>query len=79
MYREGLWIMGQYSGYATPRETNARIKSLLAQGQKDFSIALDLPTQNGLDSDDPLATGEVGKVGVPIDPLSGSTAGSSST
>jgi len=70
MYREGLWIMGQYSGYATPRETNARIKSLLAQGQKGFSIALDLPTQNGLDSDDPLATGEVGKVGVPIDSLS---------
>ena len=70
MYREGLWVMGQYSGYATPRETNARIKSLLAQGQKGFSFALDLPTQNGLDSDDPLATGEVGKVGVPIDSLS---------
>ncbi|MCY4620428.1 MAG: methylmalonyl-CoA mutase family protein [bacterium] len=69
MYREGLWVMGQYSGYATPRETNARIKSLLAQGQKGFSIALDLPTQNGLDSDDPLAMGEVGKVGVPIDSL----------
>ncbi len=69
MYRQGLWVMGQYSGYATPRETNARIKSLLAQGQKGFSIALDLPTQNGLDSDDPLAKGEVGKVGVPIDSL----------
>jgi methylmalonyl-CoA mutase N-terminal domain/subunit len=69
MYRESLWVMGQYSGYATPRETNARIKALLAQGQRGFSIALDLPTQNGLDSDDPLSAGEVGKVGVPIDSL----------
>lgn len=69
MYRERLWVMGQYSGYASPAETNARIKSLLAQGQRGFSIALDLPTQNGLDSDDPLAKGEVGKVGVPIDSL----------
>jgi methylmalonyl-CoA mutase N-terminal domain/subunit len=69
MYREHLWVMGQYSGQATPQETNRRIRSLLAQGQKGFSIALDLPTQNGLDSDHRLARGEVGRVGVPIDTL----------
>lgn len=68
-YRSGLWVMGQYSGLATPRETNARMRSLLASGQRGFSIALDLPTQNGLDADDPLAEGEVGKVGVPISSL----------
>jgi methylmalonyl-CoA mutase, N-terminal domain len=67
MYREGLWVMGQYSGYASPKATNKRIRSLLDQGQKGFSIALDLPTQIGLDSDDPRSRGEVGKVGVPID------------
>lgn len=66
MYREQLWVMGQYSGYGSPKATNQRIRNLLAQGQKGFSIALDLPTQIGLDSDDPLAVGEVGKVGVPI-------------
>jgi methylmalonyl-CoA mutase N-terminal domain/subunit len=69
MYREHLWVMGQYSGVATPHETNLRIKSLLAQGQRGFSVALDLPTQNGLDSDHRLARGEVGRVGVPIDSL----------
>jgi methylmalonyl-CoA mutase, N-terminal domain len=63
------WIMGQYSGYATPKQTNARIRSLLANGQRGFSIALDLPTQHGLDSDDVRALGEVGRVGVPIDTL----------
>lgn len=67
MYRSEPWIMGMYSGYASPEETNQRIKSLLAQGQRGFSVALDLPTQNGLDSDHPLARGEVGRVGVPID------------
>lgn len=67
MYRDELWVMGQYSGAASPKETNARIRSLLASGQRGFSIALDLPTQLGLDSDSPLARGEVGKVGVPID------------
>jgi methylmalonyl-CoA mutase, N-terminal domain len=67
MYREGLWVMGQYSGYASPKATNRRIRSLLDQGQRGFSIALDLPTQIGLDSDDPRSRGEVGKVGVPID------------
>ena len=69
MYREQLWVMGQYSGRADARETNRRIRNLLAQGQRGFSIALDLPTQVGLDSDSPLARGEVGKVGVAIDSL----------
>jgi len=68
-YRERLWVMGQYSGAASASETNRRIRSLLAQGQRGFSVALDLPTQNGLDSDHPLARGEVGRVGVPIDSL----------
>lgn len=67
MYRDQFWVMGQYSGYGSPSETNKRIKRLLAQGQRGFSVALDLPTQVGLDSDDPLARGEVGRVGVPID------------
>lgn len=48
MYRERLWVMGYYSGYTNPREMNARIKPLLAQGQKAFSVTLDLPTQSGL-------------------------------
>ena len=69
MYRERLWVMGQYSGVASATETNRRIRALLAQGQRGFSVALDLPTQNGLDSDHPLARGEVGRVGVPIDTL----------
>jgi len=69
MYRERLWVMGQYSGVASASETNRRIRSLLEQGQRGFSVALDLPTQNGLDSDHPLAAGEVGRVGVPIDTL----------
>ena len=47
MYRERLWVMGQYSGQSSPQETNRRIKELLARGQKGFSVALDLPTQNG--------------------------------
>jgi methylmalonyl-CoA mutase N-terminal domain/subunit len=67
MYRERLWVMGQYSGSGSAKQTNARIRSLLAGGQKGFSVALDLPTQMGLDSDDPRSKGEVGKVGVPID------------
>jgi methylmalonyl-CoA mutase N-terminal domain/subunit len=69
MYREGNWVMGMYSGQASPSETNARIKSLLSAGQTGFSVALDLPTQLGLDSDHPLSRGEVGRVGVPIDCL----------
>jgi methylmalonyl-CoA mutase N-terminal domain/subunit len=69
MYREMPWIMAQYSGFSIPEETNLRIKDLIKAGQTGFSIALDLPTQIGLDSDDPRAAGEVGKVGVPIDSL----------
>ncbi|MBK7949707.1 MAG: methylmalonyl-CoA mutase [Deltaproteobacteria bacterium] len=69
MYRERPWVMGMYSGRASPAETNRRIRSLLERGQKGFSVALDLPTQVGLDSDHPLALGEVGRVGVPIDTL----------
>jgi methylmalonyl-CoA mutase, N-terminal domain len=66
-YLDEFWVMGQYSGFATPRETNARFQQLLEAGQTGLSIALDLPTQMGLDSDAPLADGEVGKVGVPLD------------
>ncbi|HEV3329122.1 MAG TPA: methylmalonyl-CoA mutase family protein [Acidimicrobiales bacterium] len=73
MYRERLWVMGQYSGVASAAETNLRIRALLEQGQRGFSVALDLPTQNGLDSDHPLAQGEVGRVGVPIDTLADMT------
>ena len=65
-YLDQPWVMGMYSGYATPRETNARFKALLAAGQTGLSVALDLPTQIGVDSDHPLAAGEVGKVGVPL-------------
>ena len=66
-YRDELWVMGQYSGYGTPQETNARFKRLLEAGQSGLSVALDLPTQMGLDSDHPQADGEVGKVGTPLD------------
>src|SRR5215212_9318361 len=69
MYRGRLWTMRQYAGYATAEESNARYKYLLAQGTTGLSVAFDLPTQIGLDSDDPLALGEVGKVGVAIDSI----------
>src|ERR1041384_3148273 len=69
MYRRRLWTMRQYAGYATAEESNARYKYLLAQGTTGLSVAFDLPTQIGLDSDDSLALGEVGKVGVAIDSL----------
>src|SRR5437016_5481501 len=68
-YRGRLWTMRQYAGYATAEESNARYKYLLSQGTTGLSVAFDLPTQIGLDSDDPLANGEVGKVGVAIDSL----------
>src|SRR2546423_15009905 len=67
MYRGKLWTMRQYAGYATAAESNARYRYLRAQGQTGLSVAFDLPTQMGYDSDHPLARGEVGKVGVPID------------
>src|SRR5919202_6022212 len=69
MYRGRFWTMRQYAGYATAEESNARYKYLLDQGTTGLSVAFDLPTQIGLDSDDPLATGEVGKVGVAIDSI----------
>jgi methylmalonyl-CoA mutase N-terminal domain/subunit len=69
MYRGRLWTMRQYAGYATAEETNTRYKFLLDQGQTGLSVAFDLPTQLGYDADDPLAAGEVGKVGVSISSL----------
>src|SRR5450432_1489746 len=66
MYRGRLWTMRQYAGYATAEESNARYRFLLDQGQNGLSVAFDLPTQIGYDADDPLALGEVGKVGVSI-------------
>jgi len=63
------WIMGQYAGFGTAAETNSRFRALLDAGVTGFSVALDLPTQMGMDSDDPRAAGEVGKVGVAIDSL----------
>jgi len=69
MYRGRLWTMRQYAGFATPEETNKRYKYLLENGQTGLSVAFDLPTQIGYDSDHPLSDGEVGKVGVAIDTL----------
>ncbi len=67
MYRGRLWTMRQYAGFSTAAESNRRYRYLLEQGQTGLSVAFDLPTQIGYDSDDPLAQGEVGKVGVAID------------
>ena len=69
MYRGRLWTMRQYAGFASAEESNARYKYLLDQGQTGLSVAFDLPTQIGYDSDDGLSEGEVGKVGVAIDSL----------
>jgi len=69
MYRERLWTMRQYVGFGTPNETNERFKYLMAHGQDALNVAFDLPTQLGLDSDDPRAEGEVGRVGMAIDTL----------
>jgi methylmalonyl-CoA mutase N-terminal domain/subunit len=69
MYRSRLWTMRQYAGFASARDSNARYRFLLDKGQTGLSVAFDLPTQLGLDSDDPRAEGEVGKVGVAIDSL----------
>ena len=69
MYRGRVWSMRQYSGFATAEESNKRYKYLLEQGQTGLSVAFDLPTQIGYDSDHPLSAGEVGKVGVAIDSL----------
>ena len=69
MYRGRLWTMRQYAGFGTAEESNKRYRFLLEQGQTGLSVAFDLPTQIGYDSDDPRAEGEVGKVGVAIDTL----------
>jgi len=69
MYRGRLWTMRQYAGFGTAKESNKRYKYLLKQGQTGLSVAFDLPTQIGYDSDHPMALGEVGKVGVAIDSL----------
>lgn len=69
MYRGRLWTMRQYAGFGTAEESNLRYRYLLEQGQNGLSVAFDLPTQMGYDSDDPMAMGEVGKVGVAIDTL----------
>src|SRR5437868_2125930 len=69
MYRGKLWTMRQYAGFGSATETNNRFKYLLANGQTGLSVAFDLPTQIGLDSDHPLSAGEVGKVGVAIDSI----------
>jgi len=69
MYRGRLWTMRQYAGFASAEESNRRYRYLLKQGQTGLSVAFDLPTQVGYDSDHPLSRGEVGKVGVPIDTL----------
>ncbi len=69
MYRKQPWTMRQYAGFGNPAETNQRFKYLIANGQTGLNVAFDLPTQCGLDSDDPQAEGEVGRVGMAIDTL----------
>src|SRR6266496_585470 len=69
MYRGRPWTIRQYAGYGSAEETNARFRYLLARGQTGLSVAFDLPTQLGMDSDDPRAAGEVGRTGVAIDSL----------
>ena len=69
MYRSRLWTMRQYAGFSSAKATNERFKLLLERGQKGLSVAFDLPTQLGLDADDEMSLGEVGKVGVSISSL----------
>ncbi|OIR00401.1 methylmalonyl-CoA mutase [mine drainage metagenome] len=69
MYRKQPWTMRQYAGFGNPSETNQRFKYLIANGQTGLNVAFDLPTQIGLDSDDPLAEGEIGRVGMSVDTL----------
>jgi methylmalonyl-CoA mutase N-terminal domain/subunit len=69
MYQTRLWTMRQFSGFSTPEETNRRYRYLLSQGQSGLSVAFDLPTLMGYDSDDPMAEGEVGKCGAPVSSL----------
>jgi methylmalonyl-CoA mutase N-terminal domain/subunit len=69
MYRDRLWTMRQYAGFSSPEDTNERYRYLTEQGSTGLSMAFDLPTQLGRDSDDPLCRGEVGRTGVPIDTI----------
>lgn len=69
MYRKRPWTMRQYTGFSNPRETNKRFKFLIENGQTGLNVAFDLPSQIGIDSDDPLASGEVGRVGMAVDSL----------
>ena len=69
MYRDRLWTMRQYAGFASPEDTNERYRYLIEHGSTGLSMAFDLPTQLGRDSDDPLCAGEVGRTGVPIDTI----------
>ncbi len=69
MYRDRLWTMRQYAGFSSPEDTNGRYRYLLEHGSTGLSMAFDLPTQLGRDSDDPLCEGEVGRTGVPIDTI----------
>src|SRR5687767_12944668 len=69
MYTSRPWTMRQYAGFGTAKESNARYHQLLNAGTMGLSVAFDLPTQMGYDSDDPVASGEVGKVGVAIDSI----------
>ncbi|MHC4413661.1 MAG: acyl-CoA mutase large subunit family protein [Planctomycetota bacterium] len=69
MYRKRPWTMRQYAGFGRPEETNERFRYLIANGQTGLNVAFDLPTQVGLDSDDPAAAGEVGRVGMAVDTL----------
>ena len=69
MYRQNLWLIGQYGGFGSPEETNRRYKYLLSQGITAFTVALDLPTQMGYDSDHRMSKGEVGKTGVAVNSL----------
>ena len=81
-YRARAWTMRQYAGFGSAEETNQRFRYLLASGQTGLSVAFDLPTQIGYDSDDPMAAGEVGRVGVrstPSPTWRSSSTGSAST
>ena len=69
MYRKRPWTMRQYAGFGNPSDTNQRFKYLIDNGQTGLNVAFDLPTQIGLDSDDPLAEGEIGRVGMAVDSL----------
>src|SRR5688500_19568563 len=69
MYRGRPWTLRQYAGFGAAEETTRRFRYLLDRGQTGLSVAFDLPTQIGYDSDDPMAAGEVGRVGVPIDSI----------